>query len=148
MNKFRFKLLARFNVILSAMLALFGCERYMECLYGSPYTMYKYEGNVTNEQKEPLKDVQVTIKAPKYGNARINYESIVTGEDGRFDGSMMYDASKVDTLNVVFTDTAQVYQADSTQVVVKWKKSKESWCVGECEFEVNMQLKKNTEDTK
>lgn len=50
-----------------------------------------------------------------------------------------------DTLNVVFTDTTQVYREDSTQVVLKWQKSTEEWCVGECEFEVNMQLKKNTE---
>ena len=54
----------------------------------------------------------------------------------------------LDTLNVVFTDTTQVYREDSTQVIVKWKKSKEDWCDGECEFEVNMQLKKNTEDKK
>jgi len=145
MKKIKFSVLARINMFLGAMLALFGCEEHFVALYGSPYTMYKYAGSVTNEQKEPLKDVQVTIKAPKYNNDRMNYTPIFTDEDGRFSGELRDGYDFVDTLNVVFTDTTQVYQADSTQVVVKWQKSEEAWCDGECEFEVNMQLKKNTE---
>lgn len=146
MRRVKSKVMAAFNALLTMVLAFFGCEsRELECLYGSPYTLYKYAGSVTNEQKEPLKDVQVTIKAPKYNNGRMNYMPILTDEDGRFRGEIRYDYDYVDTLNVVFTDTTQVYQADSTQVVVKWQKSKKDWCAGECEFEVNMQLKKNTE---
>lgn len=145
MKRLKLKVLAQINVLLSAVLSLFGCAEIHEDMYGVPYVTYQYSGEVTNEQKQPLEDIQVTIKAPKYGNARMNYEPVVTGKDGRFDGSMRYDNSQVDTLNVVFTDTTQVYQADSTQVVVKWQKSEKDWCMGECEFEVHMQLKKNTE---
>ncbi len=147
MKRVKRKAMAAFNALLTMVLAFFGCESGgWECLYGSPYTMYKYAGSVTNEQKEPLKDVQVTIKAPKYDNRKMNYEPILTREDGQFSGVIRYEPYSVDTLNVVFTDTMQVYQADSTQVVVKWQKSEDDWCRGECEFEVNMQLKKNTEE--
>ncbi len=147
MKRVRNKMMAAFNALLTMVLAFFGCEGGgIECLYGSPYTMYKYAGSVTNEQKEPLKGVQVSIKAPKYDNRKMNYEPIFTREDGQFSGVIRYEPSSVDTLNVVFTDTAQVYREDSTQVVVKWEKSREEWCAGECEFEVNMQLKKSTED--
>jgi len=145
MKQLKLKILAQINVLLTAVLSLFGCAGIHEDMYGVPYVTYQYSGEVTNEEKQPLEDIQVTIKAPEYGNARMNYESIVTGKDGRFDGNMRYDYSQVDTLNVVFTDTTQVYQADSTQVVVKWQKSKKDWCAGECEFEVNMQLKKNSQ---
>ena len=144
MKKVLLRVLAQVNVLLGAVLALFG----LGCggcavKYGSPYATYEYEGSVTNEQQQPLKDIQVTVKAPKYNNEPIA-ESVFTEEDGRFRGNT-WEETTIDTLNVVFTDTTQVYQADSTQVVVKWQKSKEDWCVGECEFEVNMQLKKNTE---
>lgn len=147
MKKMRLWVLARVNVLLGALLALLGlgCGGCAE-KYGSPYATYQYEGSVTNEQQQPLKDIQVTIKAPKYNNEPIA-EPVFTEEDGRFRGNT-WEETAIDTLNVVFTDTTQVYREDSTQVVVKWEKSKEEWCAGECEFEVNMQLKKNTEDTK
>lgn len=147
MKKVRLRVLTRVNVLLGAVLALFGlgCGGCAE-KYGSPYATYQYEGSVTNEQQQPLKDIRVTIKAPKYDNEPI-VSPVFTEEDGRFRGTA-WDMTTLDTLNVVFTDTTQVYREDSTQVVVKWEKSKEEWCVGECEFEVNMQLKKNTEDTK
>ena len=144
MKKIRLRVLARVNVLLGAVLALFGlgCEGCAK-KYGSPYATYQYEGSVTNEQQQPLKDIQVTIKAPKYNNEPIA-RPVFTEEDGRFRGET-WGETTIDTLNVVFTDTTQVYQTDSTQMVVKWEKSREEWCAGECEFEVNMQLKKNTE---
>jgi len=145
MKKVRLRVLTRVNVLFGALLALlgFGCGG-CAVKYGSPYATYHYEGSVTNEQQQPLKDIQVIIKAPKYNNEPI-VRPVFTEEDGRFRGET-WGETTIDTLNVVFTDTAQVYREDSTQVVVKWEKSKEDWCVGECEFEVNMQLKKNTED--
>lgn len=144
MKKVRLRILAQVNVLLGAVLALFG----LGCggcavEYGSPYATYEYEGSVTNEQQQPLKNIRVTVKAPKYNNEPIA-GPVFTEEDGRFHGKA-WDMCTFDTLNVVFTDTTQVYREDSTQVVLKWQKSTEEWCVGECEFEVNMQLKKNTE---
>ena len=104
-----------------------------------------FKGKVVNEEREPLKDIHVTVKG--YGNERMHYSDMVTGADGQYSDTLY--VFPYDTLNVVFTDTTQVYQADSTRVVVKWDEDKQGeWDMGAYEFEVSMQLKKNTEDKK
>lgn len=143
MKRLKLKVLARLNVLLGAVLALFGCESCsMPCLYGTPSATFMFKGKVVNEEREPLKDIHVTVKG--YGNERMHYSDMVTGADGQYSDTLY--VFPYDTLNVVFTDTTQVYQADSTRVVVKWDEDKQGeWDMGAYEFEVSMQLKKNTE---
>ena len=146
MKRLKHRVLAQINVLLGAVLALCGCEGGgMVCLYGTPSATYIFKGKVVNEGREPLKDIHVTVKG--YGNERIHYPDMVTGADGQYSDTLY--VFPYDTLNVVFTDTTQVYQADSTKVVVKWDEDKRGeWDMGTYKFEVNMQLKKNTEDKK
>ncbi len=146
MKRLKHRVLAQINVLLGAVLALFGCESCsMPCLYGTPSATYIFKGKVVNEEEQPLKDIHVTVKG--YGNGRMNYPDIQTDTNGQYCDTI-YGFPR-DTLNVVFTDTTQVYQADSTKVVVKWDEDKRGeWDMGTYKFEVNMQLKKNTEDKK
>lgn len=143
MKRLKHRVLAQINVLLGAILALFGCEsRNIVCLYGTPSATFMFKGKVVNEEREPLKDIHVTVKG--YGNERMHYSDMVTGADGQYSDTLY--VFPYDTLNVVFTDTTQVYQADSTKVVVKWDEDKRGeWDMGAYEFEVSMQLKKNTE---
>lgn len=143
MKRLKHRVLAQINVLLGAILALFGCEsRNIVCLYGTPSATFMFKGKVVNEEREPLKDIHVTVKG--YGNERMHYSDMVTGADGQYSDTLY--VFPYDTLNMVFTDTTQVYQADSTKVVVKWDKDKQGeWDMGAYEFEVSMQLKKNTE---
>lgn len=143
MKRLKHRVLAQINVLLGAILALFGCEsRNIVCLYGTPSATFMFKGKVVNEEREPLKDIHVTVKG--YGNERMHYSDMVTGADGQYSDTLY--VFPYDTLNVVFTDTTQVYQADSTKVVVQWDEDKQGeWDMGAYEFEVSMQLKKNTE---
>lgn len=146
MKRLKHRVLAQINVLLGAVLALCGCEGGgMVCLYGTPSATYIFKGKVVNEEEQPLKDIHVTVKG--YANERTHYPDIQTDTNGQYCDTI-YGFPR-DTLNVVFTDTTQVYQADSTKVVVKWDEDKRGeWDKGTYKFEVNMQLKKNTEDKK
>lgn len=84
-----------------AMLGFAGCSSENEdilCAYGSPSVDYRVVGTVTNEQGEPLKDIQVVIDNPiAYGyyddngnfiteesTSTANPDTVYTDKDGRF----------------------------------------------------------------
>lgn len=145
MDKFRYKLLARVNVLLGAVLALFGCgskraaavENQVVCLYGVPTATYKVSGTVTNEKHKPLQDVQVVVKG--YKNYPIT-DTIRTDNKGRYAAD--YTGYPADSLNIVVTDSSGEYKADSIQVEVPWQEGASAFDQGEQTFKQNVQLKK------
>jgi len=146
MKKIRLRVLARVNVLLGAVLALFGCgskravavENQIVCLYGVPTATYKVSGKVTNEKHKPLQDVQVVVKG--YKNYPIT-DTLRTDHKGRYAAD--YTGYPADSLNIVVTDPSGEYKADSTQIEVPWQEGASAFDQGEQTFKQNVQLKKN-----
>lgn len=146
MKKIRLRVLARVNVLLGAVLALFGCgskravavENQVVCLYGVPTATYKVSGKVTNEKHKPLQGVQVVVKG--YNNYPIT-DTLRTDHKGRYAAD--YTGYPADSLNIVVTDPSGEYKADSTQIEVPWQEGASAFDQGEQTFKQNVQLKKN-----
>ena len=146
MKKIRLRVLARVNVLLGAVLALFGCgskravavENQIVCLYGVPTATYKVSGKVTNEKHKPLQDVQVVVKG--YKNYPIT-DTLRTDHKGRYAAD--YTGYPADSLNIVVTDPSGEYKADSNQIEVPWQEGASVFDQGEQTFKQNVQLKKN-----
>lgn len=148
MKKVRLQILAQVNVLLGAVLALFGCgskraaavENQVVCLYGVPTATYKVSGTVTNEKHKPLKDVQVVVKG--YKNYPIT-DTLRTDSKGRYAAD--YTGYPADSLNIVVTDPSGEYKADSTKIEVPWKEGASAFDQGKQTFKQNVQLKKNVQ---
>ena len=148
MKKVRLRVLAQVNVLLGAVLALFGCgskraaavENQVVCLYGVPTATYKVSGTVTGEKHKPLKDVQVVVKG--YKNYPIT-DTLRTDNKGRYTAD--YTGYPTDSLNIVVTDPSGEYKADSTKIEVPWKEGASVFDQGEQTFKQNVQLKKNVQ---
>ncbi len=146
MKKIRLRVLAQVNVLLGAVLALFGCgskraaavENQVVCLYGVPTATYKVSGTVTGEKHKPLKDVQVVVKG--YKNYPIT-DTLRTDNKGRYTAD--YTGYPTDSLNIVVTDPSGEYKADSTKIEVPWKEGVSVFDQGEQTFKQDVQLKKN-----
>ena len=138
--------MARVNVLLGAVLALFGCgskravavENQVVCLYGVPTATYKVSGKVTNEKHKSLQDVQVVVKG--YKNYPIT-DTLRTDRKGRYAAD--YTGYPADSLNIVVTDPGGEYKADSVQIEVPWQEGASAFDQGEQTFKQNVQLKKN-----
>lgn len=145
MKKVRLRILAQVNVLLGAVLALFGCgskraaavENQVVCLYGVPTATYKVSGTVTGEKHKPLKDVQVVVKG--YKNYPIT-DTLRTDNKGRYTAD--YTWYPTDSLNIVVTDPSGEYKADSTKIEVPWKEGASVFDQGEQTFKQDVQLKK------
>lgn len=148
MKKVRLRILAQVNVLLGAVLALFGCgskraaavENQVVCLYGVPTATYKVSGTVIGEKHKPLKDVQVVVKG--YKNYPIT-DTLRTDNKGRYTAD--YTGYPADSLNIVVTDPSGEYKADSTKIEVPWKEGASVFDQGEQTFKQNVQLKKNVQ---
>ena len=146
MKKIRLRVLAQVNVLLGAVLALFGCgskraaavENQVVCLYGVPTATYKVSGTVTGEKHKPLKDVQVVVKG--YKNYPIT-DTLRTDNKGRYTAD--YTGYPTDSLNIVVTDPSGEYKADSTKIEVPWNEGVSVFDQGEQTFKQDVQLKKN-----
>lgn len=148
MKKVRLRILVQVNVLLGAVLALFGCgskraaavENQVVCLYGVPTATYKVSGTVIGEKHKPLKDVQVVVKG--YKNYPIT-DTLRTDNKGRYTAD--YTGYPTDSLNIVVTDPSGEYKADSTKIEVPWKEGASVFDQGEQTFKQNVQLKKNVQ---
>ncbi len=131
-----------FNLLLSAMITLFGisCKTQkvvsdgavnndaedqparrierpeqgepIRVLYGVPMTVYRVRGNVVNEQQEPIKNIKVEVEIGDEDNG-IKGETR-TDADGVF--NMVVNQrfiSEADNIRLKFSDPMERYQSDS-----------------------------------
>ena len=111
-NKFRL----RFNGVITAILGLMGIT-FTGCFavkYGPamPDCSLSLDGEVTDEQNEPLKSMQVIIKTPRLGTI----DSLYTNAGGKFNTAYALPESENDTLQILVNDTSNVYASDTVQV--------------------------------
>lgn len=153
------KILSGINSLLSSLVAMLGfnscifiaCDygvvgpEPIVCEYGVPHAELVVSGNVTDESDKPVKNIRVQLHNDGYAVSDYSY----TDEKGSYslrDGITPWDAP--DSLWVVATDTADVYEADSVRVpvVIDESKGDGDWLVGEAKAEANFQLKQKNKE--
>lgn len=109
-------------------------------LYGvPPYPNYvDIDGEVTNEDAQPLESMQVVISTSSYTERR---DTLYTNASGKFERYCGLESN--DTLLIEVNDTSDVYASEKVQIPVSEVtiESKNYW-VNQCSVDVKLQLKK------
>ena len=108
------------NAVLTTLVGMFitSCEEgpnggEVVCLYGSPWAEYNVQGMVTNETNEPLKSMQVVVKA----NDEYAWpDTVYTNEEGKYQCNYGITSFGEECLQVIVNDTTGVYASDSTHI--------------------------------
>ena len=125
------KILTRFNALLAFLLGLLGfgltgCFRskygvpddMLIAEYGCPYATLDVQGKVSGEHAEPLEHIRVATHGRYEENALYTY----TDEKGNYqlgqEGVM-----PPDSIDIIATDTAGIYETDSVRVGVTYDRS-------------------------
>lgn len=132
------KTLIIINSLLATLISLLGCgvpderENYIEALYGVPYATSMVEGTITDENDEPLENIQVTIMETEYREFFLQHDGFpsdeippefvcYTNESGFYEwNSSDYYC---DSLSIIVQDTSGVYAADSVRTKMKYNRS-------------------------
>ena len=144
------KMLTRINALLALLLGALGftaCEpEHMVAEYGVPHADLTIEGEVTNEAKEALPDIQITAKGGWKDDAKIMYWSgerftLATGTDGRFYGYYQ-GAFPLQIYKIYATDTTGVYAPDSIETTVTFSEGNGHWYKGKGTLHADFVLKR------
>ena len=107
--------------------------------YGVPYATIEATGTVTDEEKKPIENIRVTVSAQGvYSEAYSDKEGAYqTTDNGAF---------PVEYVDVIATDTAGIYQADTVRVKMEYDdsnvNSNDHWNEGVGSVKQDFQLKK------
>lgn len=143
MSKIRIGFLLKLNAFLGALIAFFGCNSGINnhgheivCEYGCPHSDLVVEGNVTNEAKQPLQNIDINVSMVNNGE----FSSVVTDSKGYYNTGNL-TPFPADSVKVVATDPNGVYKSDSAQVPTNYE-NPEGWYAGSAEVKVDFILKK------
>ena len=128
------KILTRFNAMIAFFLTAlgFGSCGWMQKYgipdplveYGCPYATFEATGSVTDENAQPVANIHVRVQN-KRGNDF--YRDTYTGENGEYAVYMgRGEFFPPDSVDVIVTDTADVYAPDSARVEVSYDRSEVS----------------------
>ena len=137
-NKFR----VWFNAMIAAVLGLFGITSCIApVMYGPgvPEDTIEVEGEVTNEEGEPLESMQVVINT-----ARVRMkDTLYTNAEGEIERHYGFPQTANDTLLVEVNDTTGVYESEKVTVpFTEMTKENESAWQREYSVDIKVQLKK------
>lgn len=135
-----------FNVLLGAILGFmgYGCETAMK--YGTPTADLIFEGEVTNEENAPLKNIQVVHRDGwKDGEGAQTWQdyadTIYTNAEGKYNKAYK-GTFPTEFHKVIVNDTAGVYKSDSTVTTVTYSGGDGEWYNGKANLKVDFTLKK------
>ncbi len=110
--------------------------------YGVPHATFEAAGKVTDEAAQPVENIRVTMKT-KRENGYLSDQ--YTNEDGEYYVSLE-DNWPIDSVDIIVTDTADVYEGDSVRVKVDYDRSGvskgDNWNNGKGIVRQDFQLKK------
>lgn len=113
-----------------------------DVLYGVPHATFEASGKVTDEAAQPVENIRVKMKT-KWENEY--FLDQYTNEDGEYYVSLE-DYMPIDSVDIVVTDTADVYEGDSVRVKVDYDRSgvakDDGWNRGNGIVRHDFQLKK------
>ena len=111
-------------------------------LYGVPHATFEAAGKVTDEAAQPVENIRVTMKTKRENEYFLDQ---YTNEDGEYYVSFSY-GMPIDSVDIVVTDTADIYQGDSVRVKVDYDRSgvskDDNWNNGKGIVRHDFQLKK------
>lgn len=143
------KVLNKINSLIVLILGLLGfnsCDSPV-AEYGTPHATFEATGTITDQENKPLKNIQVVVRQKAYGVGPANalLPEQYTDEEGMYRGSRN-DAFPVDSVDIIVTDTAGVFESDSVRVKVDYDRSHVSqgdhWYAGGGYVQQDFQLKK------
>ena len=138
MKKFR----VLFNNLLMAILGVFGITSCIApVMYGPamPEDFLEVDGEVTNEEGEPLQSIQVVLNTSRI---TLN-DTIYTNASGEFERAYGFPQEGNDTLLIEVNDTSEVYASEKVQIPFsEMKKETYSEWSTEYSVDVKLQLKK------
>ena len=149
-----------FNVLLGAIISFmgYGCDRTEKygvvnpafpdapAKYGTPTAALIFDGQVTNEEKEALPNMQIVHrdgwKNSEGGTHWSDYaDTIYTNAEGKYNKAYK-GTFPLELHKVIVNDTAGVYQSDSTVTNVTYSGGDGDWYSGKGELKVDFTLKK------
>ena len=138
MKKFR----VLFNSLLTAILGIFGMTSCIApVLYGPgmPEDIVTVDGEVTNEDGEPLESMQVVINTSCINMS----DTVYTNVSGEFERAYGFPQEGNDTLLIEVNDTSDVYASEKVKIPFsEMTKVNESEYATEYSVDVKLQLKK------
>lgn len=149
MKKLNRRLIKGTNWALSGLMALIGfsgCEKFGAVEYGVPHADYEFSGKVTNEQGEPIPDIQVKIHEKMENKFSHGLDSTRTDANGKY--KMSFSNFPTKEYHLIATDKDGKengsYLSDTTRVEITnddfYKKGKD-WYNGTARKEVDIILK-------
>ena len=145
------KLLTRVNALIGLILGLFGfscvsCVEYGVPVpvaeYGCPYATFEAKGKVTDENAQPVQNIRVQIKK----NEQSAFPDIYTDENGEYNTFTYNGIFPLDSVDIIVSDTADIYAPDSVRVKVDYDRSQvapsDHWNAGSGSVYQDFQLKK------
>jgi len=136
------------NAILVAILGMLGfssCKVAVE--YGTPSGDFTLEGEVTNEAKEPLQDIQIVLRRSWKDSSDSsawttkNTDTLYTGADGRF-YKYYPGVFPLEYNQVIATDTSGVYKSDTIDAHVSYSGGDGHWNSGKAQLTAEFVLKR------
>lgn len=83
--------------------------------YGAPHAEYEVEGNVYNEEGEPLDDMQVVVRT--FDDYSYSWpDTVYTNEKGKYHATYGIPSFGGDCMEVVVHDPSGVYESDSVHI--------------------------------
>ena len=134
-----------FNVFLGAVLGLMGFGCFSCGKYGTPYGDFTFEGQVTDENKNPLPKMQVVRRGGWGDDANNRHwaefaDTLYTNAEGKYyrylEGDFPLEIHKV-----IVNDPSGEYQSDSTIATVEYSGG-HSWYKGKADLKLDFKLKK------
>ena len=140
------KVLRGINVLLTAILGLFGFSSCFRVEYGTPHADFTIEGTVSNEDDEPLQNIQVVHQGGRKDGAGTMYwaglqDTFYTDADGKFYRNYASDFP-LPYRKLVVNDTTGVYASDSIDTAVTYSGGDHHWYSGKGELKADFVLKK------
>ena len=135
------------NAMLVAILGMLGfssCKVAVE--YGTPSGDFTLEGEVTNEAKEPLQDIQIVLRRNWKDDfdslfLKQNVDTLYTGTDGRF--YKYYPGGfPLEYNQVIANDTSGVYKSDTIDAHVSYSGGDGHWNNGKAQLTADFVLKR------
>ena len=147
MKKIKNSIRVCLNAVLTTLIGMFitSCEEGPKGggvveMYGVPMAEYDVQGEVMNETNEPLKSMQVVVKA----NDEYTWpDTVYTNEEGKYQCKYGITSFGEECLQVIVNDTTGEYESDTLHIAPNQmqKVEKGSWNV-KYNVDADFQLKK------
>lgn len=144
-------ILAGINALIAILMGMLGVSCHIGYYeYGTPYATFEMSGTVTDEQEQPLENIQVAVRSRwDRENGSLGYIVCSTNPDGQYEWREGRGAY-MDSIEIIVRDTAGVYESDSVNVGLEFDRSgvskQDHWNLGKAEVQQDFVLGKKADN--